>query len=225
MKGEDGSLKRERFLRDTRGDAVVEATILFPIIIMIFAGLVLLSMYLPSRALLQQATQEAATAIATGKSDTWLYYNDRDMKYAWAATKKDLPNVYVSFIRGITGKGANDDALAKKIVEYYDEKSLVTLPGNLSVQYRLNNYVIYKEITVTATRSIPMPVKLTFVHFPETLEVTVSSTAVVQDGDEFVRSLDIAVDFVNYLDEKYEISKIFSSVKEAGQKIVGFLGI
>ena len=33
------------FQEDTRGYAVVEATILFPIIIMIFTGLVLLAMY------------------------------------------------------------------------------------------------------------------------------------------------------------------------------------
>lgn len=49
--------KAKDLWRDDRGDAVVEATILFPIIIMIFAGLVLLSMYLPTRANLQRATQ------------------------------------------------------------------------------------------------------------------------------------------------------------------------
>ena len=37
----------ETFWKDSRGYAVVEATILFPIIIMTFAGLVLLSMYMP----------------------------------------------------------------------------------------------------------------------------------------------------------------------------------
>ena len=42
--------QRMHFWKDTRGYAVVEATILFPIILMSFAGLVLLSMYLPTRA-------------------------------------------------------------------------------------------------------------------------------------------------------------------------------
>ena len=40
--------------------AVVEATILFPIIMMVFAGLVLLSVYLPTRTILQRGTQYAA---------------------------------------------------------------------------------------------------------------------------------------------------------------------
>lgn len=52
--------QRDNLWNDVRGDAVVEATILFPIIIMVFAGLVLLAMYLPTRAALQQATQYAA---------------------------------------------------------------------------------------------------------------------------------------------------------------------
>ena len=64
--------KYTKFLADTKAYAVVEATILFPIIMMIFAGLVLLAMYLPTRAVLQQATQYAATALATEQSDTWL---------------------------------------------------------------------------------------------------------------------------------------------------------
>ena len=45
------------FIEDTRGDAVVEATILFPIIMMIFAGLMLLAVYLPVRMTLQHNTQ------------------------------------------------------------------------------------------------------------------------------------------------------------------------
>lgn len=40
--------QRDNLWNDVRGDAVVEATILFPIIIMVFAGLVLLAMYLPT---------------------------------------------------------------------------------------------------------------------------------------------------------------------------------
>ena len=38
--------QRDNLWNDVRGDAVVEATILFPIIIMVFAGLVLLAILL-----------------------------------------------------------------------------------------------------------------------------------------------------------------------------------
>ncbi len=205
----------------------MEATILFPIIIMVFAALVLLTMYLPTRGLLQRSTQEAATAITTTKSDTWLTYSTTGMNYAFVPSKNQLPNVYASLIHGITGKGSDDQSMAQKIVKYYDSQSMLKLPGSLKVEYSMTNYVIYKEVTVTATRSMPMPVNLSFVGFPETLDITVSSTAVVTDGDEFIRSLDLAGDFINDICKKYGIadSEIFKAIKDVGDKITGFLGI
>ena len=56
-------------LKNTNAHAVVEATILFPIIMLVFAGLFLLSVYLPTRAILQRATQYAADGIATARSE------------------------------------------------------------------------------------------------------------------------------------------------------------
>ena len=46
--------RRRNLWNNEEGYAVAEATILFPIILMTFAGLVLLSMYLPARAVLQR---------------------------------------------------------------------------------------------------------------------------------------------------------------------------
>ena len=100
--------------RDTRGDAVVEATILFPIIIMIFAGLVLLAMYLPTRAALQRATQYAATAIATERSDTWLRHDPDALEYYWIHDKDELGNVYGSVLGSLTGNNRDHNQHGRK---------------------------------------------------------------------------------------------------------------
>lgn len=214
---------KKDFWKDTQGDAVVEATILLPIMIMIYAGLVLLAMYLPTRALLQRATQYATTAIATQCSDTWLSFNDREMKYEWVESKSQLDNVYVALFKAITQKSGGDEA--ETIVTKVEGGSFQKLSGELNVQCTVTNYFIYKEIHVTATRTIPSPVNLSFVGFPKEIPITVTSTAVVQDGDEFARNMDIAVDVVEWLDEKYEISEMFSKVGELLGKVTGFLGI
>ena len=62
--------------KNETGSVIVEATILFPIMIMIFAGLVLLSMHLPARAQLQRATQYVATGMATARSDSSVSFAD-----------------------------------------------------------------------------------------------------------------------------------------------------
>lgn len=207
--------------KDSRGYAVVEATILFPIIFMIFAGLVLLSMYLPTRMVLQQATQFAATAMATEEADTWLDFDEDSMEYTWGLTRADLPNVYIALIMSFIKGDAQ--GTAETIVRNIEEKGIVDRPGTLEVECEVTNYVVYKEIKVTATRSLPMPVDLSFVQFPTEIPITVTSTAIVQNGDEFVRNMDIAADFVDYLEKEYDLP--FDKLGEYVNKAWKFLGV
>jgi hypothetical protein len=184
----------KRFIRDTDGDAVVEAAILFPIILMIFTALVLLSLYLPIRASLQRATQQAVTAITTEKSDTWLTYNENTLEFSKISSPK---NVYAAL--GSSYLTSQDRHKAETIVINMEKRSLVGTPGILTIECGVVNYLIYKEITITATRAINMPVDLSFVKFPKTLEITASSTAVVQDVDGFIRDVDMLSDILPYL--------------------------
>ena len=50
-----------------------------------------------------------------------------------------------------------------------------------------------------------------------------TSTAVVQNGEEFVRNIDIAADFISYLQEKYDLS--FDRLSEYINKAWSFLGV
>ena len=212
---------RPSFYEDTRGDAVVEATILFPIIMMIFAGLVLLAIYLPTRMTLQHTTQYAATALATEQSDTWLDFDTASMQYGWHQWRDELPNVYSAVIASFFMQDTQGDA--ETIVRKLDGKSITTQAGNLTVDCEIYNRIIYKEITVTASKKITMPVDLSFVKFPAEIDITVSSTAVVLNGDEFVRNMDLAAEFVTYLEKEYGLP--FSKLGEWMDKVYGVLGI
>lgn len=213
--------QKKNFLKNSGGYAVVEATILFPIIMMIFAGIVLLALYLPTRAALQRATQYAATALATEQSDTWLEFDAADMEYEWITQKNNLPNVYValvsSFFKGNAAEKAED------IVQTMESNGITQTIGELTVTCEIHNFVIYKELVITATRTIPMPVDLSFVKFPTEIPITVTSTAVVQNGDEFVRNIDIAADFISYLQEKYNLP--FDRLSEYINQAWEFLGV
>lgn len=215
-------MEQKRNRRDsTAGYAVVEATILFPIIMMIFAGIILLAMYLPTRSALQRATQYAATALATEQSDTWLEFDVERMEYDWITKKNELPNVYValvsSFFKGDTAQKA------ETIVRNMENNGITRTVGELTVSCEIHNYVVYKELAITATRTIPIPVDLSFVGFPTEIPITVTSTAVVQNGEEFVRNIDIAADFISYLQEKYDLS--FDRLSEYINKAWSFLGV
>lgn len=218
-------MKQRTFWKDTRGDAVVEATILFPIIFMIFAGLMLLAMYLPTRALLQRATQYTATALATERSDTWLRCDPATGKYYWLNDKKDLGTVYGTVFGALKGNNRDEAAAADQLVRKMESEGLVKVTADLEVEYGVLNYIVYKEIIVTATKTITMPVDLSFVGLKNEIPITVSSTAVVQNGDEFVRNIDLAVDLVSDLSEKYGLDKTFGKVGEFLNKFYDLLGI
>ena len=110
-------------LKDERAYAVVEATILFPIIFMIFFGMILMAMYMPTRAVLQRATQRTATALATTQSDTWLRYSAQSDHFSWARHRSELDNVYVAVLRGFTGDTSQGAAASS--VETQEENSMI----------------------------------------------------------------------------------------------------
>lgn len=181
----------EKFLKERSGSAVVEATILLPIIIMTFIVMFLLSVYLPSRAVLQRATQHAATGIATAKSDSTFHFTAGNYQ---ETTSYD--NVYAALFAKI------DTGAAEAAVKDYCRKAVILNGDDIEVDCGVTNYVIYKEVYVTATQSIKSPIKLSFLGLSDTINLTVTSMAVVQNGDEFVRTMDIAADFTNYLADK-----------------------
>lgn len=188
---------------NNKGYAVVEATLIFPLIIMIFTGLMLLASYLPQKAVLQYVTQHTATMLATESSDTWLTYQVDKGEMTRFNDKSKLQNVYVSLLGSlfVNEKGGN----AEEIVVKKEGDAIHFATSTLNVECSVMNAVIYKEISVQATSVFESPVNLGLVGFPSTIPVTVTSTAVVQNGDEFIRNVDIAADLVLFFAEKYNV--------------------
>jgi len=188
--------------------------------IMIFAALVLLALYLPTRAALQRATQYAATAVATELSDTWLFYDENATSHYWKHDKNQLTNVYVALFSG-TG---NADAKGEGIAIAAEARGVSSKAGVLTVECNVVNRIVYKEVVVTATREFTVPVDLSIIGFPKTIPVTVTSTAVVQNGDEFVRSMDLAADFVKFIKEKFQLGNVSDAIGSFGNQVKSILG-
>lgn len=147
------------------------------------------------------------------------------MTYYWETERSALGSVYGAVLGALTGNNRDDADNAEQAVINMEANGVLEPAGELSVEYGVVNYIVYKEIVVTATRTIPMPVDLSFVGFPSEIPVTVTSTAVVQNGDEFVRNMDLARDLTLFLAEKFNLTDMLDGVAELGEKFTGFLGI
>ena len=88
-----------------------------------------------------------------------------------------------------------------------ESKGVVNTGNDLEVNYGVINYVVYREIIVTATKHIKLPVDLSFVGLQNEIPITVTSTAVVQNGDEFVRDIDLAADIAKDIGEKHNLDE------------------
>jgi len=188
--------------------------------IMIFAALVLLSIFLPARAVLQRATQYAATALATEISDTWLFFDEGSMSYYRHSNKEQLKNIYA----GLFTKDSNTESRGEGIVHNLESRSISSKSGQLSVDSCIVNNILYKEVVVTATREFPMPVNLSFIGFPEMISVTATSTAAVHNAEEFVRSIDMAGEFAEFIAERYNLYNITDAISSFGNRITVLLG-
>jgi len=192
--------KLKRFFKDESGDAiVVEATFLFPFIIMIFMGIILLSLYLPRRAQLQEATQYAAIVIGNELSDPWAQFNPSTLKYdnLWQQTNYSPPNVYAELFRNATGR--YNSTRAQTVVNEYIKSDFMNgilprYPRKITATSNLNNLVIYREVIVTAKEELTFPPILGFAGIPGKVTITATAKATVQNGDEFIRNIDIAFD-------------------------------
>jgi len=136
-----------------------------------------------------------------------------------------LGSVYGSVLGGLTGTKRDDANNADMMVNNILDGSIMKLSEDAEVSFGVLNFVVYKEVVITATCRIPMPVDLSFVGFPTELPITVTSSAVVQNGDEFIRSMDIAVDITHYLSEKYNLDETFKGVSDFLGKFKELIGL
>jgi len=207
-------------IKNDKGAAFVEAAILFPIMIMIFAALVLLAIYLPARGVLQRATQIAATTVATVTGDTWLFFDENEMSFFWETEKSNLDCVYKTLFLG----AGDIQPIVESIVIEQESRSISSKAGELTVECYVVDYILYREIIVTAKRDFPIDVDLSFIGFPRSIPVEVTSSAVVQDGGEFMRNVDLAVDFIEYISERFGFSSMFEVISTYGNSARHFLG-
>jgi len=187
---------------------------------MIFAALVLLATYLPAKAALQRATQYAATAIAAENSDTWLFFDEGAMTFFRETDIRQLKNVYVDMFAGSGDVQSKGEAIVLEL----ERKSISAKTGQISIECKIENMLLYKEVVITAKRELPMPVDLSFIGFPGSIPVIATSTVVVQNAEEFVRNIDIASDFVEFIIDRYNLHDIRDAISTYGSRITGLLG-
>jgi hypothetical protein len=196
---------------EEKGLAIVEATLLLPFCMIMVIALYYVAIFMCQKANLQANLQNALIYYKNVESDTYVEASE-NMAYttsngtvsavggSYGETEYLFPyrffgmkfqeNRFVVFFRSMCG------------YMFFDTGS------NVDVTAHVMNYVVYKEITATATQTVKPAISLSMVGAPDEMIISCTSSVVISDADDFIRNTDFVIDVV----EDTKIGEVASSL-------------
>lgn len=204
--------------KEEKGEAVVEATFVYPVVLIVAAFLLLFGLYETQGVLeyskAQYVANYAVKAIKNPGYDSFGTIDDKTIDFA--NVTDDFKTIDRNSLRAklyhrfLFNKNAYQSKMETKA------GTLVNTGRLLNVDTRVNavckKSILNTSVIVSVTDSIIMPKFLNYIGLNNEWERTVTATAVVNDSAEFIRNTDLATEAVNYIAEKLNISDDIDSV-------------
>lgn len=201
------------------GSVEVEATFIFPIMILCIILLLYLSLLMFQRANLQATLETALLYYKNTLTDTYVTRND-EMEFQFAENSyMGSGNDYVvtgplNPYRWVDG----DDKSAKNFEAYFKSVAKNMLfDENMSISFDYTNYVLLKEIKVTVKQVIQLPIDFSLIGVDNKYVISSTVRMVAVDHEDTVRNIDYVVDIV-------EDTKVGEFIKDIGAKVVEYYG-
>lgn len=220
---ENTSRKRER------GSVEVEAIIILPIAILSVVLLLYLSLFMFQRANLQAGLETTLVYYKNTITDSFVTKNEKldyveNEESLMASGNSYKASSPLNPYRGMFGDSYGIEK--KEDFETYF-KSVVgnmLFDDNLTLTIDHSNYVVLKQIEVTATQTIEAPIDFSILGVDNEFEISATAKVNVIDHDDLVRNVDYAIDILEdtKLGEIYD--NIASKVGEAYNKMKEVLG-
>lgn len=201
--------------RKEYGLVVVEATIILPIAILSVILLLYLSLFLFQRANLQACLETSLVYYKNTVTDTYVTKNS-ELEYTLTGndtmasgnsySAKEPLNPY----RGLFGDGHHlgdeDDFTAY----FRSVAGNMLFDDDLSLTIDYSNYVILKQLKVTATQTVEAPIDFSILGVDNEYEISAAARVNVVDHDDMIRNVDYAIDIIE--DTKLgELAKNFAA--------------
>lgn len=203
-------------IKEEKGTAIVEATLLLPFCMIMIIALFYAAIFMCQKANLQANVQNALVYYKNINTDTYIeakssmdfgggtgtieaagsQYGEPGYRFPYRfLTMKLDKSPFESFFRSMYKYMFFDDG------------------GNIEFKPEMINYIIYKEISVTATQTVKPAINLAMVGAGNEIEIVVTGKAVVSDGDDFIRNIDFAVDIFNQTSLGKKAKELVESAK------------
>jgi Flp pilus assembly pilin Flp len=188
------------FIKNENGLAVIEATFLLPFCTIMIIALFYAAIFMCQKANLQANVQNALIYYKNVDSDNYIeaksnmsYSSDNGtigaVGSSYGTPKYKFPYRFLSMPFDSEGFKSFFRTMCKYM--FFDDGT------NVSIEVQKKNYVVYKTITATAHQTVKSPINLEMVGGKNSLDIYVTGSVVVTDGDDFERNIDFIIDTVN----------------------------
>lgn len=227
----NGGEVMKEFLKNKKGDAIVEATMLLPFCLVMIIAMYFAAIYVCQKANLQANLQNTLIYYKNTYSDTFIgvadepSYSQSDGKdIAGSVNKYDASkykNPYRFFTMDKPGSGF--------------EKLFITMAGhmffeapggdNIEVDVKTTNYVVYQALSVDVSQTITPAINLNMIGVDNKMDIDVSGTVVVSDGDDFIRNTDLVIDVIQNTEIGKAAKDLVDDAVEVYEKFKDVFGI
>ena len=201
------------------GMVEVEATFIFPIMIVCVLLILYLSLILYQRANLQATLETALLYYKNTMTDTFVMRNEEieyGMKegaylgYANSYSAEEALNPY-RWVDGENKSAEGFDTYFTSVAQnmLFDDK--------ISMSFDFTNYFLLKEIKVDVSQEITIPFSLKLLGLDNTYMISTSARMVAVDHEDTIRNVDYVIDIV----EDTKVGEFFADI---GNKVAEWYG-
>lgn len=194
--------------KDEQGDVIVEATIVFPVAILVFFALMYAALFVCQGAILQASLEDALIYYKHTNTDTYVsatssmsFENSKDIigasgnLYEKPKYLDPYRHIGSSIRSAVTGKSQNINSRSfESFFKSVYGHMFFENGENIQITVSEQNFVIYRRVTVKAVQTVSSPVNLAFIGASNSMQISAEATVVVVDGDDLVRDIDFAAD-------------------------------
>lgn len=206
-----------RLIKEENGTVIVEATLLLPFCMIMIIALFYAAIFMCQKANLQANVQNALIYYKNINTDTYIEAKS-DMDFGGgtgmitAEGSQFSGPTYRFPYRFLSMK--LDESLFERFFRSMYKYMFFDDGGNIKFESKKTNYIIYKEISVTATQTVTPAINLAMVGAGNEIEIIVTGRAVVSDGDDFIRNVDFAIDIFNQTSLGKKAQELVGKAKE-----------
>jgi len=208
-------------LKKEYGGIEVEAIFILPIAILSTVLLLYLSLFLFQKANLQASLETALIYYKNAITDAHVTHNEELSYVMTESSSLASGNSYAADeplnpYRGIISLGLARELENKEAFEKYFRSvtGKMLFDDDLVFDVKFSNYVLFKQMTVTATQTVKSPISFETLGVDNTYEISATAMVNLVDHDDMIRNVDFVIDIV-------EDTKFGKMIEGFGDKIKG----